>query len=79
MRENPYVKYFLMPAEIEAYHIGFRAEADISGMSIEYCIKKYLDNHLNAKNLNKHEYESILVKWLNPKIELLKGVINNES
>ena len=79
IRENPYVKYFLMPAEIEAYHIGFRAESDLSGKSIEYCIKKYLDNHLNAKNLNKHEYENILVNWLNPKIELLKGAINNES
>ena len=79
MRENPYVKYFLMPAEIEAYHIGFRAEADISGRSIEQCIKKYLDNHYNANNLNKNEYEKILVKWLNPEIKLLKGVINNES
>ena len=79
MRENPYVKYFLMPAEIEAFHIGFRAESDISGMSIERCIKKYLNSYAKSGALNSFEYEKILVNWLNPEIKLLKGVINNES
>ena len=32
-----------------------------------------------VNNLNKYEYEKILVKWLKPEIKLLKGVINNES
>ncbi len=72
------IDYFLNPIEIEAFHIGFRAEADLSGKSIERCIRLYLDNYLNDNRINKKEYESIFVKWLNPAIKLLKGV-SNES
>lgn len=73
-----FVDYFLNPIEVEAFHIGFRAESAYSGNSIEECIKKYLDNFLNDDRINQKEYEKILVKWLNPEIKLLKGV-NNES
>ena len=73
------IDYFLNPIEIEAFHVGFRAEAAQSDRSIEECIKKYLDNFLNDNRITKKEYENILVKWLKPEIKLLKGVINNES
>ena len=72
------VDYFLDPIEIEAFHIGFRAESAQNKEPIENCIKRYLDNFLNANAINKEQYEKILVKWLKPKIKLLKGV-NNES
>ena len=70
--------YFLNPIEVEAFHIGFRAESDQSNKSIEECIRKYLNNFLNDDRITKKEYENIIVKWLKPEIKLLKGV-NNES
>ena len=72
------IDYFLNPIEVEAFHIGFRAEASQSGKSIEECIRKYLDNFLSDDRITKKEYENIVVKWLKPEIKLLKGV-NNES
>ena len=72
------VEYFLNPVEIEAFHIGFRAESSQSNKTIEECIRKYLDNFLNDDRITKKEYENIVVKWLKPEIKLLKGV-NNES
>ena len=73
------IDYFLNPIEIEAFHVGFRAESSQSGKSIEECIRKYLDNFLSDDRITKKEYENIVVKWLKPEIKLLKGVINNES
>ena len=72
------VSYFLNPIEIEAFHIGFRAESAHSNNTIEECIKRYLDNFLIDNRITKEEYENIIVKWLKPEIKLLKGV-NNES
>jgi hypothetical protein len=77
MSEN-IVDYFLNPIEVEAFHVGFRAESDQNSEPIENCIKRYLDNFLNDNRINQEEYEKILVKWLQPEIKLLKGV-NNES
>ena len=68
------IDYFLNPLEVEAFHIGFRAESDITGRSIEYCIRTYLNNFVENDLITKKECESILVKWLNPEIKLLKGV-----
>jgi hypothetical protein len=73
------VNYFLNPIEVEAFHIGFRAESNYNLEPIEKCIKRYLDNFLNDNRITKKEYEKIFVNWLNPEIKLLKGVINNES
>ena len=75
---NNIIDYFLNPIEIEAFHIGFRAESNQNKKPIENCIRRYLDNFLNAKAINKEELEKILVNWLQPEIKLLKGV-NNES
>ena len=68
------IDYFLNPLEVEAFHIGFRAESDITGRSIEYCIRTYLSNFVENDLITKKECESILVKWLKPEIKLLKGV-----
>ena len=73
------VEYFLNPIEIEAFHIGFRAESNQNLEPIENCIKRYLDNFLKDDRINQQEYEKIIVKWLKPEIKLLKGVKNNES
>ncbi len=73
------VDYFLNPIEVEAFHIGFRAESNYNLEPIEKCIKRYLDNFLNDNRITKKEYKEIIVKWMNPEILLLKGVINNES
>ena len=73
------IDYFLNPIEVEAFHIGFRAESDQNLEPIENCIKRYLDNFLICDAINQKEYEKIFVKWLKPEIKLLKGVINNES
>ena len=72
------VDYFLNPIEVEAFHIGFRAESNQNLEPIENSIKRYLDNFLNDGRINEKEYEKILVNWLQPEIKLLKGV-NNES
>lgn len=72
------VDYFLDPIEVEAFHIGFRAESAQKLEPIENCIKRYLNNFLNCNAINQKEYEKILVNWLKPEIKLLKGV-NNES
>ena len=56
MRENPYVKYFLNPYEVEAYQVGFRAEASVAGCTITNCIERYLINYLKKDLLTKEEY-----------------------
>ena len=77
MRENPYVKYFLNPYEVEAYQIGFRAESNISGKSIEQCIERFLSNYLKSKIISNEEYNAIFVNWLNVDVKLVE--VNNES
>lgn len=72
MRENPYVKYFLNPYEIEAYQIGFRAESDYSGDTIEKCIERYLSHYKLSKIISQKEYEFIFVKWLNAEVKLVE-------
>ena len=72
------IDYFLNPIEIEAFHVGFRAESAQSNKTIEDCIRKYLDNFLFDNRITKKQYENIVVNWLKPEIKLLKGV-NNES
>ena len=72
------VDYFLNPIEVEAFHVGFRAESDQNSEPIENSIKRYLNNFLSDGRINHEEYEKILVKWMKPEIKLLKGV-NNEG
>tara|TARA_Y100000385_G_C13029706_1_gene610162 strand:- start:319 stop:945 length:627 start_codon:yes stop_codon:yes gene_type:complete len=76
---TPIVNYFLNPIEIEAFHIGFRAESSFSNTTIEMCIEKYLNNFLNNNSINTKDYQKIFVKWLKPEIKLLKGASGNES
>ena len=72
MRENPYVKYFLNPYEIEAFKIGFRAESDVTGKTINECIELYLENYLQSNLINKKEFEAICVNWLNTEVKLVE-------
>ena len=77
MRENPYVKYFLNPYEREAYHVGFRAEADISGRPLNYCVSDYLSRYRDAGKLTQSEYDWVYIKWCSPEIKLVE--VTNES
>lgn len=72
MRENPYVKYFLNPYEVEAYEVGFRAESSVTGRTIEDCIERYLMNYFKKDLLTKEEYNKICVNWLNSEVKLVE-------
>jgi hypothetical protein len=72
MRENPYVKYFLNPYEVEAYHVGFRAESAMTGKAILTCIENFLENYLKINLINKKEFDIICVNWLNVEVKLVE-------
>jgi hypothetical protein len=72
MRENPYVKYFLNPYEIEAYQVGFRAESDISGRTVGQCIDRFLENYRKLELINRKEYNAICVNWINNEVKLVE-------
>ena len=59
--ENQDMQYFLDPSEIEAFHIGFRAQCAISGEDMKTAMLAYLAyRELNQKQLNE-----IVETWLN--------------
>jgi len=51
---NETIQYLLEPAEIEAFHIGFRAQCAISGEDMRTAMLAYLAyRELNSKQLNE--------------------------
>ena len=59
--ENQDMQYFLDPSEIEAFHVGFRAQCAISGEDMKTAMLAYLTyRELNQKQLNR-----IVEAWLN--------------
>ena len=63
------MKYFLDPTEIGAFHIGFRAQASISGESLTSIMLKYL----RYQKLAQAQKHYIVDQWLNPDFETLIG------
>ena len=63
---NPKVRYYLNPAEIPAFHIGFRAQCHISGEDMGLAMRAYLSH----QGLTDNETESIVAAWLNPSFEI---------
>jgi len=58
---NKVLDYFLDPFEIEAFHIGFRAQSALSGAIISDIARHYLRNYkLSESNLTK-----IVTAWQN--------------
>ena len=68
--ENPY-QYFLLTHEIEAFHMGFRAESAYSGEPMEKLMEEYLSGWVEAKDITKKQSKEIINAWLNPQWSLV--------
>tara|TARA_B100000131_G_C17877647_1_gene516923 strand:+ start:27 stop:632 length:606 start_codon:yes stop_codon:yes gene_type:complete len=68
--EKPY-EYFLLPHEIEAFHVGFRAESDFTGHSMKKLMKEYLSGWIAAKDITKKQSNTIIDAWLKPQWSLV--------
>lgn len=68
--------YFLCPVEVEAFHIGLRAESHFTGEDFETIMRRYLRNYveLTAENVNQ-----IINAWLNPDFKVYYTDIEPES
>ena len=64
--DNDQVRYYLNPAEIPAFHIGFRAQCALSGADMETEMRSYL----SLQNINSEETELIVEAWMNPSFEI---------
>ena len=58
-------EYFLLPCEKEAFHIGFRAQSNISGKSIEQCMLDYLKPRKKTGDLTQQQVNKVVDAWLN--------------
>ena len=59
--DNQDMQYFLEPSEVEAFHVGFRAQCAISGEDMRTAMLAYLAyRELNQKQLNE-----IVETWIN--------------
>jgi|10_taG_2_1085330.scaffolds.fasta_scaffold42475_3 hypothetical protein len=65
--------YFLLQCEKEAFHIGFRAQSDMSGKCIEQCMRGYLEPRFKSKELTKKQVDDIVNAWINVKWDSVKG------
>ena len=61
------MKYFLDPIEVEAFHIGFRAESILSGVSSKVLMTDYLKCFLDD-----YQISHVLNSWLNPSFNIIK-------
>jgi len=57
-------QYFSSNIEVPAFLVGFRAESDVTGNSIEYSMNEYLLKQVAASIITGDEKEFILEKWL---------------
>jgi hypothetical protein len=58
---NEDMKYLLEPAEIEAFHIGFRAQCAISGEDMQTAMLAYLA----YRELNSEQLDEVVNAWSN--------------
>lgn len=59
--DNADVQYFLDPSEIEAFHVGFRAQCALSGEDMREAMLSYL----KYRELSHDQVENIINEWLN--------------
>ena len=62
--ENPY-EYFMLPHEIEAFHMGFRAESQFSGNPMEILMADYLQGRIDCGELTVEQSKAVISAWLN--------------
>lgn len=67
--ESQSFSYFMLPHEIEAFHVGFRAEANFTGQSMKSLMQDYLSGWVASKQITKKESKKIIEAWLNPSWE----------
>jgi len=60
------LQYFLSQSEIEAFHIGFRAQCALSGEDMEVAIRNYLQLH----KLSCAQIDKISSAWMSPSFTL---------
>lgn len=56
--------YFLSACEVPAFLVGFRAEADRSGIPVKKLIDRYLGNQVAVKSITGEEASTISQTWL---------------
>ena len=59
--DNKVIQYLLEPAEIEAFHIGFRAQCAISGEDMKTAMLAYLA----YRELNSKQLDEVVNAWIN--------------
>ena len=59
--DNKVIQYLLEPAEIEAFHIGFRAQCAISGEDMKTAMLAYLA----YRELNSKQLDEVVNAWSN--------------
>jgi len=70
------LSYFLCPVEIEAFHIGLRAESYFTGEDFETITRRYLKNYVELTDENVNQ---IINAWLNPGFNIYNAEIDPES
>jgi len=59
--DNKVMQYLLEPAEIEAFHMGFRAQCAISGEDMKTAMLAYLA----YRELNNKQLDEVVNAWVN--------------
>jgi len=73
------MEYYLDAFEIEAFHIGFRAETALTGEDLETCMRRYVSSR---DCLSQEQVEEVISAWLNTDFSLAKenvgidGILN---
>jgi len=65
------MSYFLDPFEVEAFHIGFRAQSFFSGESFEDLASRYIE--LTAPNLDRDKINFVVKTWQQTKFEMFES------
>jgi hypothetical protein len=60
-------KYFLDPAECEAFLVGFRAQSHYSGKNVADCMSDYLKPRVDQGYLTQDQKDKIINTWLTVK------------
>ena len=73
------MEYYLDAFEVEAFHIGFRAETSLTGEDLETCMRRYVSSR---DCLSQEQVEEVISSWMNTDFSLarenvgINGIIN---
>ena len=74
--EDEKFSYFLDPMEIEAFHIGFRAQSELSGSCFSKLAHDYLSQAASSK-LSKEEILKVVSVWKETDYPVFSSVPNS--